>query len=115
MNQIQSISVPQNNNTVIKIDSEGSFIDNLSNFYNTVITVLSIFIVIVTWIGFIYLRNISKSDVENEVNKAEVIDSCPREGNCTGNHGKLCPVLSAIIKTIKTVLENGKAKWEHAK
>jgi hypothetical protein len=67
VNQIQPISVPQNNNTVIKIDSEKSLIGHVLNFYSDVINVLSVFFVIVTVIGFIYLRNISRSDVNELV------------------------------------------------
>ena len=62
-----SITLPSN---VIQITDEASLIGHLMGFYDSVITILSIMIAAISLIGFLYLRHISKSEVNEAVNEA---------------------------------------------
>ncbi|MDR2251448.1 MAG: hypothetical protein LBD98_01225 [Endomicrobium sp.] len=68
-----SISLPQNSSNTIKITDKNSFVEHITGFYETVITIFSIMIGLVLVVGFIYLRNVSKSEVRKAV--SEEIDT----------------------------------------
>ena len=61
-----SIGTPQNDN-IIKVTNENTFVEYITGFYETVITIFSVIIGFVLAIGFIYLRNVSKSEVRDAV------------------------------------------------
>lgn len=67
-----SVTLPYN---TIQITDEASLVGHLMGFYDSVITILSIIIAIISLVGFLYLRHISKSEVNEAVSEvAKEID-----------------------------------------
>jgi hypothetical protein len=68
VSKVISIDAPHNDN-LIKITDKNTFVEHITGFYETVITIFSILIglVLVLVIGFIYLRNVSKSEVREVI------------------------------------------------
>lgn len=114
-----SISSPENSNNIIKITDENSFVGRIIGFYETVITIFSLIIGFVLTIGFIYLRNVSKSEVCEAVREeidADFFKSYLKEQleNVFKSDAK-DGILKDIIEDQSEIIETIKEKYEAIK
>jgi hypothetical protein len=61
-------NILQNKNT-IKIEFENSFLEHVTGFYETIIILLTTLIGLVSFIGFLYSKSFSKTEITDAVNE----------------------------------------------